>query len=127
MKAALWGVLGVLALIWSALAWLFFSLAGAGGAAVVAVTRWLDLDPLTTQWLADGLALAGGAAQWLVGIAWGLGMAVLGAIGWMGGRAQDLARERAMNESFAYREPAIDGEIRDRKVSQKRPTDGKIG
>ncbi|MCG2839361.1 hypothetical protein L6Q21_00020 [Sandaracinobacter sp. RS1-74] len=117
MRQVLWVVLAVLGLIWSALAWLFYSLAGAGGAAVVRVTRWFDADPSTTQWLADGLSLAGGLAQWLVVAGWLLGLAVLGLVAWLVNRAEKAVQQSNPYAEMAYREPALDGEIRFKKVS----------
>jgi uncharacterized membrane protein YhaH (DUF805 family) len=127
MKGALWWVLGVLGLIWSALAWFIYSLAGAGGAAVVSVTRWLDIDPSATQWLADGLALAGGVAQWLVVFGWLFGVVILGIIGWVAGRAETAVRKASLHAEMAYGEPALEGEIHYKKVSETSRTDGKIG
>ena len=127
MRTALWTVLGVLGLIWSALAWFFYSLAGAGGAAVVSVTRWLDMDPSTTQWLADGLAMAGGFAQWLVVFGWVLGLVVLGLVGWVAGRTNEAVRQASRHAEMAYGEAAVEGEIRYKRVSETGRTDGKIG
>lgn len=127
MKGALWTVLGVLGLIWSALAWFLYSLAGAGGAAVVGVTRWLDIDPSSTQWLADGLSLAGGVAQWLVGLAWVLGVIVLVMIGRLAARANEAVLQASRHAEMAYGEPALEGELRYKKVSETSRTDGKIG
>jgi uncharacterized membrane protein YhaH (DUF805 family) len=127
MKGALWTVLGVLGLIWSALAWFLYSLAGAGGAAVVGVTRWLDIDPSSTQWLADGLSLAGGVAQWLVGLAWVLGVIVLVMIGRLAARANAAVLQASRHAEMAYGEPALEGELRYKKVSETSRTDGKIG
>ncbi len=123
MKGALWAVLGVLALIWSALAWFIYSLAGAGGAAVVGISRWLDIDPSTTQWLADGLSLAGGVAQWLVGIGWLMGIIVLAVVARLAARAEDAVRTASRHAEMAYGEPALEGELRYKKVSEARPVD----
>lgn len=127
MKTGLWAVLGVLALIWSALAWFIWSLAGAGGAAVVTVTRWLELDPSATQWLADGLSLAGGAAQILVALAWLLGMVVLAIVARLAHKAEDAVRTASRHAEMAYGGPALDGEIRYKKITETGRTDGKIG
>lgn len=127
MKGALWTVLGVLGLFWSALAWFIYSLAGAGGAAVVRVTRWLDIDPSTTQWLADGLSVAGGVAQWLVVFGWLLGVVVLGTVGWLATRADDAVRKASRHAEMAYGSPALEGELRYKKVSETSRTDGKTG
>ncbi len=127
MKGALWAVLGVAGLIWSALAWFIYSLAGAGGAAVVGITRWLDIDPSATQWLADGLSLAGGVAQWLVGIAWAIGVIVLFVIGRLFSRANEAVLQASRHAEMAYGEPALEGEVRYKKVSETGRTDGKAG
>lgn len=122
MKSALWMVLGVLGLIWSALAWFFYSLAGAGGAAVVGVTRWLEIEPSTTQWLADGLSLAGGVAQWLVVLGWLLGIIVLAVIARVVAKANEVVVTASRHAEMAYGEPALEGELRYKKVSPT-PTD----
>lgn len=127
MRSGLWVLLGVLALIWSALAWFVWSLAGAGGAAVVAVTRWLEIDPSATQWLADTLSLAGGVAQWLVAFGWLLGMVVLAIVARLMSKAQEAVRMASRHAEMAYGEPAVDGEIRYKKISETGRTDGKIG
>lgn len=127
MKGALWGILGVFGLIWSALAWFFYSLAGAGGAAVVGVTRWLEIEPSTTQWLADGLSMAGGVAQWLVVLGWLLGMIVLVAIARLAARAETAVRTASRHAEMAYGGPALEGELRYKKVSETGRTDGKTG
>lgn len=124
MKRTMWGLLGGLGLIWSALGWMLYGIAGSGGPAVMAVTRWLDMEPARTQWLADGLAAAGGLAQGLVIAGWLLGLAVLGLIGWMGGRAgaevaesgRRIERERAMREGAV-----LEGEVRQKSVSRQAP------
>lgn len=127
MKAALWTVLGVVGLIWSALAFLVHSLAGAGGSAVVAVTRWLGIDPSTTQWLADGLAMAGDVAQWLVVFGWALGVGVLGFVGWVVGQADRGVLKASQHAEMAYRDAPLEGEFRYKKVSETSRTDGKTG
>lgn len=127
MRGGLAILLGILAVIWSALAWFVWSLAGAGGAAVVAVTRWLEIDPSATQWLADTLSLAGGVAQWLVAFAWLLGMLVLGVAGRLASQAQDAVRKASRHAETAYGEPAVEGEIRYKKISESSRTDGKTG
>ena len=127
MKSALWTVLAVFGLIWSALAWFFYTLAGAGGAAVVSVTRWLDIDPSTTQWLADGLSMAGGVAQWLVVFGWLLGITVLGLVGWLAGRANEAVRQTSLHAEMAYREAPLEGEFRYKDVSETSRTDGRNG
>ncbi len=122
MKQIIWAVLAVVGLFWSGFAWLVWALAGAGGRTVVTVSGWFDIDPSATQWLADGLELAGGIAQWLVVLVWVLGVIALVIAGWLAGRAQEAIVETSLREEILYREPAIDGEIRSRTVSpQNRP------
>lgn len=119
MKRLIWTVLAVLGLAWSALAWLLHGLAGAGGPLVVTLTRWFDLEPSNTQWLADGLSMAGGLAQWLVIAVWLLGLGALALIGWGGGRAADSAAEagRQMQRERGYAMgPVLEGEIRAKTV-----------
>ena len=120
MKGFVWSVAAVVGLAWTGLAWLLHSLAGTGGAAVVSISRWLDIDPDSTQWIADTLALAGGIAQWLVLIVWLIGAAVVLMLGWLGGRAIDGARFETggMHESELHgRSTIIDGQVHDKKVS----------
>ncbi|WP_199555509.1 hypothetical protein [Sandaracinobacteroides hominis] len=121
MKNLIWAVLGVLGLAWSGLAWLLHGLAGAGGPLVVTLTRWFDLEPSSTQWLADGLSMAGGLAQWLVVAVWLLGAVVLLLIGWMSGRAIDSAEEaaRQVNRERGYGAgPVLEGEFRSKTVTR---------
>lgn len=73
-------ILLLLGLAWTAVLATLFALAGKGGAIVVRVSRWLDIEPATTQWLADGLDSAGPAARWLFAIVWAAGVAALAAI-----------------------------------------------
>ncbi len=119
MKSALWAVLGFVALFWSLLAWAFHSLAASGGAAVVTVTRWLDIEPSTTQWIADGLALAGGVAQWLVVLVWLVGIGVLALLGWLVSQtAVPMATFPGGNASeHSSLGPVIEGQVRDRTLS----------
>jgi hypothetical protein len=93
MKGLVWGLFGLLAVLWSLLAWLLHGIAGAGGAAVTTVSRWLEIDLAKTQWLADGLGTAGGLAQGLVIIFWLMGMGLILAFGWMGSQAADGLRD----------------------------------
>jgi hypothetical protein len=124
MKQIMWGLLGVAAILWSLLGWFLHALAGSGSAAVVTVTRWLELDPASTQWIADTLALAGGIAQWLVILIWLMGLGLLGALGWLGGRAGDAMEDFSKADSgvdvTTNRPPrgqTIDGSIRDKTLS----------
>lgn len=123
MKRAAWGLLGLAALLWSGLAWGLHALAGAGSAAVVRITRWLELEPESTQWLADGLAIAGDLAQMLVLIGWAIGLAALGAVGWLVGRAAEGAQTGPRDRPGRPRGPVIDGEIRDRHIADSSISD----
>ncbi len=124
MKRAMWGLLGVLALLWSLFGWMLHALAGSGSAAVVTLTRWLDLEPASTQWVADGLGLAGDVAQWLVVLVWLLGMAVLGLVGWFSARAAVLADDvtkqvsrMAVTNDRVHSGPIIEGQAHDKTLS----------
>ena len=120
MKTLLWILVGLGALAWSLLAWLLYAIAGSGGAAVVSLTRWLEIDPASTQWIADTLSLAGGIAQWLVVLMWLLGMAVLGVVGWLGGQAAGAATAAsrdAMRRAGAGVGPVIDGQVSEKSVA----------
>lgn len=127
MKRVAWILVGLAALLWSGLGWALYALAGAGSPAVVRVTRWLEMEPESTQWLADGLAMAGDLAQLLVVIAWAIGMAALAAVGWLAGRAADSAEAAGRGRAggawggdrgdAGSRGPVIDGEIRDRHIA----------
>jgi len=120
MKGLLWSVVAVAGLAWTGLAWLLHSIAGSGGAAVVGVTRWLDLEPASTQWIADGLSMAGGIAQWLVVLVWLIGAGVLGLLMWVGGRAMDSAAAAKPLRPFSQgvdKATVIDGEVHHKKVS----------
>lgn len=120
MKGFVWSVVGVAGLAWTGLAWLLHSIAGSGGAAVVGVTRWLDLEPSSTQWIADGLSMAGGVAQWLVILVWLIGAGVLALLAWLGGRAVDGASAATTRYPFPPgrdQTSVIDGQVHDKKVS----------
>lgn len=123
MKRAAWGLLGLAALLWSGLAWGLHALAGAGSAAVVRITRWLELEPESTQWLADGLAMAGDLAQMLVLIGWAIGLAALGSVGWLIGRAAEGAETALRDRGGRPRGPVIDGEIHDRHIADSSISD----
>jgi hypothetical protein len=126
MKGAIWGLFGFLAALWSLLAWLLHGLAGSGSAAVVTLSRWLDIEPASTQWLADGLAMAGGLAQVLVVLAWLVGMGMLGLFGWMGSRAvdgvEDMGLELQRSAQVRGAGPVIEGEFAVRPANS-RPRD----
>lgn len=100
-------LLVLLGLLWTGILALLFALAGAAGTVVVRVTRWLDFEPTTTQWLADGLAAAGTVAQWLFAIVWAAGIAALVAV-------HVLVRRLPQRDSRAARDAIIDGEVRRR-------------
>ena len=124
MKGLVWGLFGVLAALWTLFAWLLHALAGAGGAVVTNVTRWLQIDLATTQWLADGMALAGGMAQVLVIIVWLMGMGLILMFAWMGSQAVNNAR--VLGEEL-QRDPAVrgtgtvlDGEVVEERVQPVR-------
>ncbi len=127
MKRALWILLGLGAFLWTSLAWLLHSLAGSGEAAVLGLTRWLQIDPNSTIWLANIFGAIGGPTQVLIWIGWAIGMAAMGLVGWFGSRvaneAASLSRTMADN-----RRPTVEGQIRERSVSAapppERPFDG---
>ncbi len=118
-------LLGIALLLWSGIAWLLYALAGAGSSVVVHVTRWLDLEPGTTQWLADGLAAAGGVAQWLVVFIWLLGAAAIGVVGWLLRQAVPVPLDSSGLGRPDPDGPVIEGEIGARRVSKTRPSDAK--
>jgi hypothetical protein len=115
VKAAIWGFFGLLAGLWSLLAWVLHGLAGSGSAAVVAVTKWMGFDPAQTQWLADGLGAAGWLAQGVVILIWLIGMALLGLFGVMGSRAAsgmaDIGEELRRDAQVRGQGPVVEGEI----------------
>jgi len=129
MKRLMWILLGIGALVWTSIAWLLHSLAGSGEAAVLGISRMLQVDPTSTIWLADILGAIGGPTQVLVWIGWAIGMAALGLVGWFGSRVAHEAEtvSRSIAESRA---PLVEGEIRARSVSTappappERPFDG---
>jgi uncharacterized membrane protein YhaH (DUF805 family) len=124
MKTAIWGFFGLLAALWSGFAWLLHTLAGSGGAAVMTVSRWLDIEPSSIQWLADGLAMAGGLAQALVILIWLMGLGLLLLFGWMGSRAadgvEDMGRELERDRAVRGSGPVLDGEVQSRTVERPR-------
>ena len=107
------------ALAWSGLSWLLWRVAGAGEAAVVTISRWLGINPASTQWIAELLALAGGIAQLLVAIVWLAGMALIWVLAWLGhqamlaGEAADMAARAAAQAGHG---PVIEGEVQDRTL-----------
>jgi hypothetical protein len=73
----------VATLLWSLLVLGLSRLLADGGASVVAITRWLELDPATTQWFADALAEAGSPGRGLMVLIWATGMGVLTFLVWL--------------------------------------------
>ena len=127
MKRLVWTLVGLAALVWSGLSWGLHALAGAGSPAVVRLTRWLEMEPESTQWLADGLAMAGGLAQVLVLIGWAIGMAALAGVGWLAARAADevaaTGAAAGRRRAGSARGPVIDGEVRDRHIADSSVSD----
>ena len=121
MKLVAWlGAIG--ALIWSALGWMAWTIAGSGEAAVVTLSHWLQIDPASTQWIAQAFALAGGVAQWLIAIVWLMGMGVIGLLIWLGAQASaalaeppSIAMRPQMGEGQGMGQ-VIQGEIRERSM-----------
>lgn len=70
----------VAAVLWSLVAFGLFHLLADGGALLVALTRWLELDPAATQWFADSLSEAGSPGAGLALTIWGAGLVVLVAL-----------------------------------------------
>lgn len=97
MKRALWGLLAFLGALWSLLAWAIWEMAGAGSRVVNWFTKLFQLEPASTQWLADAVQMAGGLAQILVAIFWLMGVGVLFVIGWAAGRTASGMREISQN------------------------------
>lgn len=127
MKAAIWGFFGLLAALWSLLAWLLHGLAGAGSAAVVSVSRWMGIDPSQTQWIADGLGAAGWLAQAVVILIWVIGMGVLGLFGLIGSRAvagmEEIGDELRRDAQVRGGGPVVEGEVAVRRVDPARTGD----
>lgn len=73
----------VLALVWSLIAFGLFRFLADGGASLVAITRWLELEPATTQWFADSLAAAGTPGRGLSLAIWAGGVLVIAAVAWL--------------------------------------------
>lgn len=116
MSRLMWIIALVLGLSWSGLSWMLFRLAGAGGATVVAITRWLEIEPSTTQWLADGLDLAGGVVQLLVVLVWLVGLSVMGICLWLVRKIGVVASEANPRTDVAYGQTTVEGEIIRRDV-----------
>lgn len=120
MKAAIWGFFGLLAALWSLLAWMLHGIAGAGSAAVVGLSKWVGIDPSQTQWLADGLGAAGWLAQGVVVLIWLMGLGVLGLFGLMGSRAlsgmEQFGDEIRRTAEVRGPGPVVEGEVAMRRV-----------
>jgi len=115
MRQVAWILLGLAALLWSLFAWALHAIAGSGEAAVTTMTRWLQIDPTSTIWLADLLATIGGPTQILIIIGWLIGMAALGLTGWFASHVTDQARSIASEAARAARETPgvfVDGEVK---------------
>ncbi len=127
MKGAIWGFFGLLAALWSVVAWLLHGLAGSGSAAVVTLSKWFGIDPSQTQWLADGLGAAGWLAQGVVILIWLMGMGLLLLFGWMGSRAasgmEDIGEELRRDAQVRGQGPVVEGEIAVRRVDPARERD----
>lgn len=128
MMRIVWIVFAILGLAWTGLAVLLHDVAGSGAAAVVTISRWLQMEPSSTQWLADILHTAGGAVQLVVWLIWAVGIAGLVTIGRTIRRVQtealnmadELERAQAMR-----RGPTIDGEVQARHMGPAHgPGDG---
>lgn len=127
MRPLAWGCFGMLALGWSALAWLLHAAAGTGSVAVVRVSHWLDIDPASTQWIADTMAFAGGVAQWFILLVWAIGLGVLVVLAMLAsktiGSVNDLAQQ-AENTRWGRIQPdndTISGEITDKRITKTPP------
>jgi hypothetical protein len=73
----------VAAALWSLIVLGLSRLLADGGASVVAITRWLELDPSTTQWFADSLAEADSPGRGLMFLIWATGVGVLAFLLWL--------------------------------------------
>ena len=121
MKLVMW-LAAIGALLWSALGWLAWTIAGKGEAAIVTLSRWLQIDPASTQWIAEAFALAGGIAQWLILLVWLMGMGIVGILTWLGSQAAIAARDLEMKTSpylNSRDNGIIDGEIEGRNIERK--------
>lgn len=125
MRPLLWIVAVLLGLAWSGLGWLLWRLAGAGGAAVVTVTRWLELEPSSTQWLADALDMAGWLAQLVVVLVWLIGLLVLVAMLWLVRKVGEAAGPENPRDEVAYGRQIVEGEITARNGAPTRPDAGR--
>jgi hypothetical protein len=71
---------------WSLACFGLYRLLAAGSPAVFAVTRWLEIEPDSTQWLADGLAEAAPLAAGIAITVWLVGAAGIALAAWLVGR-----------------------------------------
>lgn len=119
---AIWIIAGLAGLFWSLLCWLLWAAAGAGGSAVLAMARILQIDPLNIVWLADTLDAVGSVAQVLVAIFWAIGLGLTLLVAWMAGKGARAAQtaiteaRMAAGDPAAGHIPALEGEIRARSV-----------
>lgn len=133
MRPLAWILGAGAAALWSGFGWLLYRLAGAGGGAVVAVTRWLEIEPSATQWLADGLDMAGGILQAIVVLLWLAGILLLAAVFWLLGRVTGVADGGNPRDGTVYGPQAahgqqvVDGEVLRRDGDRHRPDDGQSG
>lgn len=125
MRPLFWIVAVLLGLAWSGLGWLLWRLAGAGGAAVVAVSRWLELEPSSTQWLADALDMAGWLAQLVVVLVWLIGLLVLVAMLWLVRKVGEAAEAENPRDEVVYGRQVVEGEITARNGAPPRPDAGR--
>jgi hypothetical protein len=120
MNRLVWVLVGLGVLTWSGLCWAVISLFQAGPRAVVAFTHWAGLEPADTQWIGDLLDIAGGLAATVVGIIWGLGLAVAVAAAWMLqsiGRNMQRSSPRRGYESDGR---TVEGEVTGRRIEDDR-------
>lgn len=117
----------VAGLLWSGLHWLLWSVAGAGGNAVLRLAAFMNVDPLRVTWLAETLDAVGTVAQWLVALIWLIGMIVLALVTSLGMRAtsnaEAMIREARMaaGDPSAGHSPAVEGVVEARHVEPGPP------
>jgi hypothetical protein len=86
MKKAVWAVIGLGLMIWSALAWFVHSLVGWGGALASGNADIVTPHAETVEWL-SWLALFGtDVGQWIVIAVWVLGVLLALVLGFAGNR-----------------------------------------
>jgi hypothetical protein len=119
MSRLLWVLVGMGCLTWTGLCWAAVSLVEAGPRAVLAITRWVGLEPGQTQWLGDLLAIAGGLAATVVWIIWAIGVAVALAMAWMVRRFLSLAPPPPGRRGYEAGGPTLDGEVTGRRIDDE--------